>query len=479
MRASFHVLDQPWIPVITTDGAEELLGIRETLARAHSLREISSASPLEEYSLYRFLGLFLMDALRPESEEDIEALMDAGQFDEERIEAYISRCKDEGTSFDLFDEQRPFLQSAYDKALDGEPKPVSVLNCTLPSGNNHTHFDHADRLPKTLPPDTALRQVMTTYLFCTAAAQGYPSGVNASPPYFSVIMGRNLFETLCYTLLPTDSIGLQLDAPPVLWRRTDPIVPKREVGATSWLQGMLFPTRRICLIPDENGSVVGIYYCQGENFVNKASWRDPYVSYRLGKDGLFPMRPSADRALWRNLSDIVNIRGGQTSRLLTQYCSLWTAERVEIVLYGVETSQASYLGLYRHSLSFPLRLTESEITVKVLSLCISDAESLAAALRTCLSKVEVIPNSAVSSGVQRFYQQCESRFWTLCEALGNGGMGKDLRIAYCDGISECAAAIYTAVITGMNLRASALAAAEEQRSKLNASINKCKKEARL
>ena len=63
MRASFNVLDQAWIPVISLEGKEETLGIRETILRAQELREITSASPLEEYSLYRFLGLFLMDML--------------------------------------------------------------------------------------------------------------------------------------------------------------------------------------------------------------------------------------------------------------------------------------------------------------------------------------------------------------------------------------------------------------------------------
>ena len=142
MRASFNVLDQAWIPVVRMDGQEELLGIRETLDCAHELREISSASPLEEYGLYRFLGLFLMDALRPESEEDIEDLLASGCFDRTAIEDYIALCQSEGVSFDLFDEERPFLQSKYDPAIDGEPKPVSVLDFTRASGNNHTHFDH-------------------------------------------------------------------------------------------------------------------------------------------------------------------------------------------------------------------------------------------------------------------------------------------------------------------------------------------------
>ena len=48
MRVSFNVLDAPWIPVVASDGARELLGIRETLRRAPELKEVSTVSPLEE-----------------------------------------------------------------------------------------------------------------------------------------------------------------------------------------------------------------------------------------------------------------------------------------------------------------------------------------------------------------------------------------------------------------------------------------------
>ena len=65
MRPSFNVLNEPWIPVVAMDGTKEMLGIRETLRRAPDLKEISIVSPLEEFSTYRFLSVFLMDALRP------------------------------------------------------------------------------------------------------------------------------------------------------------------------------------------------------------------------------------------------------------------------------------------------------------------------------------------------------------------------------------------------------------------------------
>ena len=476
MTASFQVLDQGWIPVITANGEERLLGIRQTLLQAHLLREVSCASPLEEYSIYRFLGLFLMDALRPESELDLEDLLEQGQFSETEIEKYISDCQEEGVTFDLFDETRPFLQSTIDPTIEKEIKPTSVLDCTRPSGNNHTHFVHSTE-SATLSPDSAMRLLLATYLFCTAAAQGYPSGVYASPPFFGVIKGRNLFETLTYTLLPTDSIGIPFDKPPVLWRRTDPIVPKRGIGSTSWLQGMLFPTRRIHLVPDENGQVTGVYLCQGENFINKESWHDPYAAYRKNDQTVFPLRPSADRAIWRNLCDIVDIPGGRAPVLLEQYRRLCADQRVGMTLYGVETSQASYLGIYRHDLSFPLSLTENDANVELLSVCIAASEELAKSLKQALVNTNALREGEAVQAVQEYYRHCETRFWSLCEEAAQSVDKKQLYQSFCADICSIADRSFSEQISGKNLRASALAAAAVQRDKLSKTIRKIQKEA--
>lgn len=121
MRPSFNVLDAPWIPMVTLDGTKELLGIRETLNRAQELKEISVVSPLEEFSVYRFLSVFLMDALRPKRTSAIKKLLKQGCFDMEQIEEYISLCEEEGVSFDLFDEERPFMQSVPQEKLTAKP----------------------------------------------------------------------------------------------------------------------------------------------------------------------------------------------------------------------------------------------------------------------------------------------------------------------------------------------------------------------
>ena len=479
MMGSFNVLDAPWIPAITAEGTEELLGIRQALLRAHELREISSISPLEEYGVYRFLGLFLMDALRPRRESDIEDLLDAGRFDPAAIEAYIVLCESEGVSFDLFDEKRPFLQSPPDTAMDGERKAVSTLDCTRPSGNNHTHFLHASDNQAKLEPGKAMRLLLTTYLFSTVAAQGYPSGAYGAPPYFGVIVGKSLFETLTNCLLPTEFIGIPLDTPPVLWRRTEPVVPKREVGASSWLQTMLFPNRRVRLIPDETGFVSGVFLCQGENYVNKESWRDPYVTYRKNETSVYPMRPSSERAVWRNFCDIVDRRGGGASQLLRFYPSVHDSDTVELRLYGAETSKASYLGIYRHSLRFPLSVAKDENSRLLLQRGIAVSEDLAKALGRAMASVKELSGAAAAQAVRQFLRDCETRFWLLCDAVGARGPEETLYQQFCEDVSAAAVGTYSTVVSEANLRARALAASAEGRTVLMRSIEKLKKEARM
>ena len=137
MKASFQILTQPWIPVKELDGSMKELSLLETLERAHLLSEIQDPSPMVEYSVYRFLIVFLMDMLRPEDEEVLEELLDEGQFDWDTIQRYVRQCEQEGVSFDLFDSERPFLQTRYRADWDRDPKPVSTLDYSIPNGQPH------------------------------------------------------------------------------------------------------------------------------------------------------------------------------------------------------------------------------------------------------------------------------------------------------------------------------------------------------
>lgn len=451
MRAAFNVLKDGWIPVTARDGTRCKLGILETLARAPELTAISEASPLAEYSIYRFLTVFLMDALRPEKLGTMRKMLSQGSFDMAKIEAYVAECEKEGVSFDLFDEKRPFLQNAY---TDKERKPVSALDCTLPTGNNHTHFDHRSPDNIAISPDEAMKLLLTAYEFCTSGAQGYPSGVNASPPYFSVIKGENLFQTLVFLMVPMDSISIDFDSPAALWREKNGVTPKKEVGRTSWLRGMLFPTRKICLLPDDDGFVRSVYYCQGENYVNKESWRDPHVTYRTTDSGIVPLRPHRDVPVWKNLDDIIDIPGQHAPRILEQYQRLCGTEHAAITLYGVETSQASYLSIMRFSIEIPMSVASEPARIEWLTACLSDADAFGRTLRGCLSDSGVIPAEQIAEALNLYYEQCEHRLWPVCDAAGSAGESEliVLRDQWKKDLGSLALSVYDETTARIKLR---------------------------
>ena len=87
--AYFNVLTEPWIPVELFNGNSEELGLLDVLVNAHDIVRITDPSPLFEYGMHRLLTVFIMDAFRPDVQEDIEDLLDAGRFPMESIRAYV------------------------------------------------------------------------------------------------------------------------------------------------------------------------------------------------------------------------------------------------------------------------------------------------------------------------------------------------------------------------------------------------------
>ena len=409
MNYHFNVLTEPWIPVVDASGNRQELGILDTLERAHELREIRDGSPLVEYGLHRLLCVFLMDALRPEELFDIEDLLEKGRFDMEKISAYVQTCQREGVSFDLFDEKRPFLQTPYRKEWDKDKKTVAYLDCTIPTGNNHVHFNHTQK--QTLfSYSQAARFLTICPLFITAGAQGYPSSINAAPPFFTLLQGSNLFETLTNTLVPLEEIE-DFGSIPVFWRSEKAVVPKQKEVRTSWIYGMLYPARRIMLLPEAEG-IREMYFSQGMNFCEPLNWTDPHVTYRYGKDGRFPWRPNGKKAVWRNLNDLVDVGGSHAPKILELYTRRQTEGEIKIKLYGVETSQASYVELYSYDMKIPVNVTK-EGRADVLTMCIGACESLAKTLGkafTCHGITEHMADEVVQS----YYNLCEGKLWQFC-----------------------------------------------------------------
>lgn len=481
-KATFNVLTDPWIPVFMLDGRRKTIGLRELFQNAHEIKEISVTSPLEEYALYRFASVFLMDALRPKRESDLRSMLVKGKFDMNAISAYITQCEKEGVSFDLFDQDRPFMQSAFVPEWDGDLKPVSAIDFFLPSGNNPMYHDHEDPWEKTLSFARAARLLLALQQFCLASVQHYPSGMNGAPPFFCVIKEENLFRTLVLTLTPLNAIDMPFDRPPAIWRATTPVEPKKKVEETSWMRGMFFPARRVLLVPSEDATVVaGVYVAQGENYINKADWRDPFVAYETTKKGFRALRPQGNKPIWQSVCDIADIPGHNASTLLKQYLDLVDTDYARVTLYGVEIKPGKvvYVNLHRYELRLPAKMTTNEAEILLLRKCVEAAETIAKALGKSITEDHTLSKTIANRAVECFYQMCEHAFWTMCNSMSEKTVQEQIHEynLWCSQICDFAKKAHTEVTQDLHLRGNDLGKMAANMRILFAACKKTKKEA--
>lgn len=172
---------------------------------------------------------------------------------------------------------------------------------------------------------------------------------------------------------------------------------------------------------------------------------------------------------------IDDIPGDHASQTLNLYRSLHGGQNVCMTLYGVETSQASYLSIQRHDLRLPLSLAEDD-RIDLLKTCVQTANQLCKALRKALESVEAIPKLTVSSAVLKQEAECEKSFWQLCTQADC--QSPDLKRLYANYVSDLCrklGGVYDETLSSLHLRAHTLAAAEEGRRSLNNEIQKLKK----
>lgn len=411
----FNVLEEPWIPVVDQNGKRKVFGILDILAQAHQIKEIADTIPSCEYGVFRFLCTFLMDAFRPKTWEQLLDLYDEKSINMKTIRDYIEQCQEEGVSFDLFDKKRPFLQTAYREEYDKNLVSVAALNIAMPSGNNHIHFEHRKEQEQSMTYAEAARGLCALNLFCTAAAQGYPSTVNGAPPIYFIYEGANLFESLIYSMFAAEEGGeISYDVPPVLWRNQEEVIPKQTEAVTSVLYGMLYPCRRILLYPEEDGTVKKMYLCQGKNYVAYDSWRDPHVSYLLSEKGRSSLKPTVEKEPWRNIVTILS--NSNTAPTFVKRI-LWNdlADEVSVTAYGVVTNQASYLDMQKNHLKMPRSIAVNETKRDRLQEIIQAVEEMSSALGKSVNgcftasqqdRSNKVLHRAVSETQANFLQQC-------------------------------------------------------------------------
>ena len=361
------VLEDCLFQVTTINGKNKSVGLRQLLARAHEFSDICGRTPTGRLALMRLCVAFLEDAFQPREMEERIELLENGCFDMDRIDAYIRECEKGKPRFLLDDEEHPFMQMAYDQDVDANAeKPVAALFVDIPSGNNHIHLEHRPIEDITADAAEAFEGMLETYMFCTAAAQGYPSGVNNTNPVYCIIQGRTLFETLVLNMVSEEELmnNIPFGEGLVPWRLEKNIKPKETVASISFMEALTWQPRRLTLVFDDDQRVRRVYMQQGLNFVGDGRWRDPWVPFRRKKDGSdASVKPEIGRALWRDAGSIVSTLGNNSLAPVpvANVHEVWNDIPngiVPVEAVGLITNQASILGISRELLRIPEALLE-------------------------------------------------------------------------------------------------------------------------
>ncbi len=318
MKHEFNLIQEPWIPLVTLDGAPRQVSLREALVNAPAYRRVSANLPHSTAALLRLLLAVLHRNFGPPSTDAWEALWQRGAFDAAVLERYFERWE---ARFDLFTGDHPFFQNRHPLVKE---KPAQVLLQMIGGGDTYTLFDHVmDDDDFTLTPADAAVLLVTAQSFSLAGlAHPQLKLVYTDAPCSRAIVffveGKNLFETLMFNLVRYNA------AEPITWSKKAQDLPAWEVGdpylperttPLGYLDFLTWQNRRITLIPGErDGRTVVERITTAPGLVIDANVRNPMYHYRIdnGKKAneqtVKMLRFSEGRALWRDSYTLLNLK---------------------------------------------------------------------------------------------------------------------------------------------------------------------------
>lgn len=365
MGVSFNIIHEPCIPVYMLNGKSVELSVRETFEKAQEIESVYTVSIFEEYGIKRFLVAFLMDWMRFKTDEDIAEQLKKGHFDMDSFDEYVSMCEKKDDVFNLFSQTRPFYQ-VNDPKKD-EIVSVRQIIYDLAAGSNHTFFEENQEI---FSFAECFRALVTVSPFLYGkSGEGYYGGVNGDSPYYSFLKGNNLFHELLInsvsqdtwnTYMAKNDDGLPIipycsedgKGFPVLWRSDADIeYTKKKRSDINLLDGLTFMSRRLKLIPEEDG-VRQIYFGPGNGYLIKddktkviSPWRDIFCIYSNKKKQTV-LKPTDGHPFWLDCYPIFDWQKNtkplilskfklESSSYISNMCmSKFGLNRIELSVYG-------------------------------------------------------------------------------------------------------------------------------------------------
>lgn len=412
----FNLIDEPWIPCIPLqgDGTPQLFSLRETLTKAHELREIYSDSPLTIAALHRLLLAILHDVFGPKDTEAWKELWQGAAWSKEQLNAYFESVHDR---FYLFHETYPFYQVAeFPQGMTPKTKSISTLAIHHASGNNTTLFDHRqDYKPIPVSCGEAALLLVTAQSFMLGGGKsGIPDENYHHAPCasgaFILVEGRTLYQTLVLNmrnypeLFSTNQRLFDTSKDKPVWKQKNIFGDKRH-QPYGILDYLTWQSRRVKLQEPETMDLMRIQWIQITQGLWTENMLDPFQSYKISKKNVLSVKFDREKALWRDSlallelsetsktqgEDFYTIPPQSTERLsnldIDQHDSLSQTQFQYIVIGMVPSdSGAGSASLWR-SEHIPLQLEYLKNTDSVgeLRKALRLAESAEAALRRAAS----------------------------------------------------------------------------------------------
>lgn len=410
MSPSFNLVDEPWLPCLLAEAPRPReLSIREALARAPDIRRLVDPSPLVTVALHRLLLAILHRVFGPESEEEWVALWERGHFEQSRLDAYLSQSRPR-PQFDLFDPERPFYQTPN---LPDMGKSIVELGHEFSVGASKLLFDHSiDDDPPSLSPAFAARLLVAHQAFArggtvtpVAPATKYAKTAPLYRGAVLLVMGENLFQTLCLNLVRLNGsegspweFDSRRDRP--TWERPEPpgVVEREPAG---YLDYLTWQPRRVLLFPDNSAGMTIVRRCVtgvGEQLPSPDLVRryEQMVAYRVrrkakaGEEPWAPIGFQPEKALWRDSLALFSRSADEALRpaLLNQLTArLWyfgveTEFSVSVGGLRYDPTKTAEVTLWRHEeLPLPFAYLRDDDLVSALGAGIKAAEEAGRRLR--------------------------------------------------------------------------------------------------
>lgn len=297
---TFRLDQEPWIPVVGTDGLARHCDLVHVFANASSISHVGG-SPLEVAAITRFLLAIVHLTETPTTLEAWDKLWRDRAALTGRCTEYVRRRS--GT-WDLFDMSCPFGQVP---ELKKTVNPAHLLLYEAARKNNALLLDHSmETAPLPTPAPNLARGLITANAYAGSSGGGYRSGPLAMRSV-AILSGAALDATLVLNLVvqrepPADYNWNSYGRPST--GRSEPMDVVRRY---------LWTCRRVRFIPDDGVPAAStMLLAPGDELPEDERSLDPMVVMRKDSKGTayVPFRLEAGRALWRSAHVLLNWREG-------------------------------------------------------------------------------------------------------------------------------------------------------------------------